>query len=105
MLSGFILSYTYFKMDEKRDYRKYLVARVSRVWPLHMVTLACVVYEFGSAPLMSNGFDVIAKFGANAILLHSWVPYADWFYSYNFVSWSISTELAFYVTFPVLLFL
>lgn len=104
VLSGFILSYTYFKMDEKRDYRKYLVARVGRVWPLHIVTLAFIVYEFGPSPLMSNGFDAIAKFGANAFLLHSWVPYADWFYSYNWVSWSISTELAFYVTFPAILF-
>ncbi|UIN53631.1 acyltransferase family protein [Pseudomonas kribbensis] len=104
VLSGFILSYTYFNMDEKRDYRRYLVARVGRVWPLHVVTLAFIAYEFGPLPLMSNGLDAIAKFSANAFLLHSWVPYADWFYSYNWVSWSISTELAFYVSFPALLF-
>lgn len=105
VLSGFILTYTYFNMDEKRDYRKYIVARVGRVWPLHLVTLAFCVYEFGSFPSLSSGWDSIAKLGANAFLLHSWVPYADWFYSYNWVSWSISTELAFYVSFPALLFL
>lgn len=103
VLSGFILTYTYFSMDEKRDYKKYIVARIGRIWPLHLMTLAYCVYEFGPSP--SSGWEPIAKLSANAFLLHSWVPYADWFYSYNWVSWSISTELAFYVSFPALLFL
>lgn len=105
VLSGFILTYTYFNMDEKRDYRKYIVARIGRVWPLHLVTLAFCVYFFGPVPTTSSGWDSIAKLSANAFLLHSWIPYADWFYSYNWVSWSISTELAFYVSFPAILFL
>jgi peptidoglycan/LPS O-acetylase OafA/YrhL len=102
VLSGFILSYTYYDMDVRSGYRSYLVARIGRVWPLHIVTLAVCVVIFGLYPTDANSY---LRLLVNALLLHSWVPFADWFYSYNWVSWSISTELAFYVSFPFLLFL
>jgi peptidoglycan/LPS O-acetylase OafA/YrhL len=40
---------------------------------------------------------------ANIALVHAWVPEAGFFFSYNAVSWSISTELGFYLLFPLLI--
>lgn len=40
---------------------------------------------------------------ANLLLVQGWIPIGTYFFSYNAVSWSISTELAFYLLFPLLL--
>jgi peptidoglycan/LPS O-acetylase OafA/YrhL len=40
---------------------------------------------------------------ANIALVHAWAPEAGFFFSYNAVSWSISTELGFYLFFPLLI--
>ena len=36
-------------------------------------------------------------------MVHGWIPSASWYFSYNSVSWSISTELFFYLMFPLLI--
>ena len=37
----------------------------------------------------------------NLTLLHAWVPIWNVFFSFNAVSWSISTEMFFYLVFPL----
>jgi peptidoglycan/LPS O-acetylase OafA/YrhL len=39
----------------------------------------------------------------NVMLVHAWVPVWNVFFSFNAVSWSISTEVFFYVVFPLLI--
>ena len=36
-------------------------------------------------------------------MLHAWIPLDRYFFSYNYASWSISTELFFYLMLPLLL--
>lgn len=105
VLSGFILAYTYNGMDAAGGYRAYIVARVARIWPVHLVMLVAYVGIIAPHLLRWGTQTDLLAFVANGLLLHSWVPYSDFFYSYNGVSWSISTELAFYVAFPLLLVL
>ncbi|WP_323581620.1 acyltransferase family protein [Actimicrobium sp. CCC2.4] len=40
---------------------------------------------------------------ANAALLQAWIPWDHYFFSYDYASWSISTELFFYAIFPLLM--
>lgn len=96
VLSGFILTYNYYSMT---DYKSYLVARIARVWPLHLTMLIVVIFALN--------YDVgnLSVLLANALAIQSWFPYSNYFYSYNAVSWSISTEIAFYVAFPLFLWM
>lgn len=96
VLSGFILTYNYYSMT---DYRSYLVARIARVWPLHLTMLIVVIFALN--------YDVrnLSVLLANALAIQSWFPYSNYFYSYNAVSWSISTEISFYVAFPLFLWM
>lgn len=96
VLSGFILTYNYYSMS---NYRDYIVARLARIWPLHVVTLLVVIFV-----LKYDVSDVKILF-ANAFIFQSWVPYSSYFYSFNAVSWSISTEMSFYLMFPLFLIL
>ncbi|MBL9058519.1 MAG: acyltransferase, partial [Mangrovicoccus sp.] len=95
VLSGFVLRYAYPQLGSMREVRQFLVARVARIWPLHVLTLLAAV--------LIRGYPEIWTFLANFFLLQSWIPKGIYFFGYNSVSWSISTEFAFYLAFPVLL--
>jgi peptidoglycan/LPS O-acetylase OafA/YrhL len=40
---------------------------------------------------------------ANVLLLHAWFPWPSYFFSLNNVSWTLSVEVFFYATFPILM--
>jgi peptidoglycan/LPS O-acetylase OafA/YrhL len=69
------------------------LARLARLWPLHLVTAALFVVAKGvpreALPL-------------NLLLLHGWVPVQRIYFSGNPVSWSLSTEAMFCIAFPLL---
>lgn len=99
VLSGFILTYVHPSLPTGRDILRFYVSRIARIWPVHLFTLGLVVLLLPVAyagPLVT---------GANILMVQAWIPIANYFFSYNAVSWSISTEMAFYLLFPALLVL
>lgn len=99
VLSGFILSLLYASKFEarldSRVYWPYLSARFSRIYPLHLFAISLLgAYFLGRAALgyshgLPEGFN-LHNLWLNLALLHGW-GYADRL-SWNFPSWSISTE-------------
>jgi peptidoglycan/LPS O-acetylase OafA/YrhL len=94
VLSGFILAYVYPNLDAPGSVQKFWRARVARVWPAHLaaLVLGLLIIDFSS-----RGPTILL---ANILMLHAWVPLPAFNFSYNGPSWSISTELFFYVVFP-----
>lgn len=103
ILSGFILTYVYRKTLLRGltgvSVSRFYVARLARVYPLHIATLAPFVL-LGLAS--GKPFDT-EHFAYNILLIHAWGP--SEYYSYNFPSWSISAEAAAYLLFPLLFLL
>ena len=98
VLSGFILTHVYRGSDLSAAARyRFYAARIIRIWPLHLLCLLLTAL-FVMVPEPFNA-GVLA---ANLVLLHGWVPLDRYFFSYNYVSWSISTELFFYLALPFL---
>ncbi|MFT4041035.1 MAG: acyltransferase, partial [Thermomicrobiales bacterium] len=100
VLSGFILVYVYGEM-ERVGARQFWRARVARVWPAHVAALLLLLL------LLPSARPVISRAGAqslltNVALLQSWTPAGDQWGSFNSPSWSVSTELGFYLLFPLL---
>ena len=105
VLSGFILSHVYPALPTAADRGRFLLARFARVWPCHVfAVLLCVLAG-------QVRFEVIAAEGlwlplaANVGLVHAWIPLDRYGSSCgvgNGVSWSVSTEFAFYFLFPLL---
>ena len=101
VLSGFILTYNYPVLHDKIG--RFYLARFARLWPVHIFTLGLAMFllpSLGTGAMTENGLKLLF---ANIFLLQSWVPKNGFVFSFNGVSWSISTEMFFYAAFPIAL--
>lgn len=103
-LSGFILCHVYLPSAEEGRFRygSFLWARLARIYPLHLVSLALIGALGAAAVLAGRAIDPnILSAPAllpNLLLVHAWglAPVAGW----NHPSWSISAEWFAYLAFP-----
>lgn len=103
VLSGFILAYVYSDKMASTGLYKFYAGRFARIWPVHIFTLLLVMILLPAAEWTYG-----AEWGwlvtlLNAMLFQSIVPVPAYYFSFNGVSWSISTEMFFYILFPLLL--
>jgi peptidoglycan/LPS O-acetylase OafA/YrhL len=99
VLSGFVLT---IGADQHRSWSDFFVARVARIWPMHLAALVFLLILF--YPWSTYYFhhaETLEQLPINALLLQSWFPDRATYWSYNAPSWSISCELFFYATFPI----
>ena len=103
VLSGFILTYSYDNFKGPLLWRFY-IARIARIWPLHLATIViCLTLMPSHVWFAGQVGDSKLVIGlSNFFLIHAWVPKVGYFFSLNYVSWSISTEFFFYLVFPFL---
>lgn len=105
ILSGFILSHVYTRawVERRFNYGSFLWARLARVYPVHLVTLAATIAIWLVAVKLGVHFDPQAfdprMLPQHLLLIHAWgtTPTVQW----NFPSWSISAEWFAYLGFPV----
>jgi peptidoglycan/LPS O-acetylase OafA/YrhL len=104
VLSGFILSHVYLGACEEGRFRYggFLWARIARIYPLHLATIAGVGLMGAAALAAGRHVDPnaisLAALPSNLLLLQAWgfSPVAGW----NHPSWSISAEWFAYLSFP-----
>ena len=102
VLSGFVLAYGYLDRLAKPTgpaLRNYYIARVARIWPLHLLALG-IALAFPTGPWTGNAGPLLA----NAFLVHSWMPSLEYIQSFNSVSWTLSLEAFFYLVFPLIIY-
>lgn len=98
VLSGFILAYVYPKLL-RQDIKKFLWARFARIWPAHILAMFLFLLLVGN-----KTSPPIYEWMLNILMLHAWFPNIVINFSFNGVSWSISTEFFFYFCFPMLIY-
>ncbi len=103
VLSGFILTYVYLPRLDWAGVIRFWVARVARIWPVHVVCVlaAIAVQQFFYPEAVIN----FKKLISHLFLIQSWLPEENLAYYFNGPAWSVSTEMGFYVAFPFLLLL
>jgi peptidoglycan/LPS O-acetylase OafA/YrhL len=115
MLSGFVLTHVYrraFSESITKHYKQFLLARVARLYPLHIMVLLLFVATALTSRLLeyaaTGTFEAIPirgprsldAFFANLFMLQGLEAGQ---LSWNYPAWSISVEFAAYLLFPFLL--
>jgi peptidoglycan/LPS O-acetylase OafA/YrhL len=112
MLSGFVMTHVYYRAFSEsitQNYRNFLVARIARLYPLHLLVLflflataltsQLLLYmrtgSFHGIPL--EGARSMGAFAANLFMLQG---LAAGKLSWNYPAWSISVEFLAYLGFP-----
>ncbi len=110
VLSGFILGYTYlstFSEVTPRQYKKFILKRIARIYPLHFFVL--LLYVSIPLALVATGRSVEPEryspegFLAKLLLVDTW--WTGYHFTWNIPSWSISIEFFAYLIFPFLAWL
>ena len=104
MLSGFVLAWSDRADDDTagpvRAALRFWARRAARIWPLHLVAvLAAIIVAATLLPGIRTTSP--AALVANVLLVNAW--HAPWWQAGNPVSWSLTCEAFFYLTFPFLI--
>lgn len=93
VLSGFILSCVHPTLTGSDSIPHYLLLRVGRIWPSHVIT---ALAAFLLVPEFSLSIPIVIL---NLLLLQAWMPDSHYYFSLNAVAWSLSCEIFFYACF------
>lgn len=102
ILSGFLITCGYGKRIDTSSfsYRQYILRRVFRIVPLHWLCLCVSVLLIWHAGMLKT--VSLSDFAVNMFLLQSYVPSLHIYYSFNSLSWFLSSLFLFYILFPYL---
>lgn len=106
LLSGFVIWLSWgerLRRDGWRAVPGFLRRRMARIWPLHLVMLVAAVMLAGALALTGRGDPADYPWGElplHVMLVQNW-GFTDRL-TWNDPAWSISTELAAYLLFPLL---
>jgi peptidoglycan/LPS O-acetylase OafA/YrhL len=105
VLSGFVIAYSHADdfVNGIKGWQSFLVARLARIYPMHLFSLLVLLAMYGAArsagiPLMPSEYTA-RDFLLNLLLLQAW-GLSDHL-SWNYPSWTISTEWFVYLCFPL----
>lgn len=109
MLSGFIMAHVYGPSVAAGafNYRAFVVARIARLYPLHLVTLLFSLLMVVVAASLGVAYEAstysVRGFFEALFLVHAWFP-TDTGINWNGPTWSLSAEWFAYLTFPLFAF-
>ena len=100
LMTGVVMSRSYGPKIRGGNFRfgPYLLRRFFKFYPLHLLCLVAVLLVRHKTLTTTDYLSILP----NALLLQSWIPINDYYFSLNSVSWYLSDLLLFLLLFPLL---
>ncbi|MGN1263021.1 MAG: acyltransferase family protein [Prevotella sp.] len=100
MLSGYVLALSYADKLTASSFRwrGFMSRRMQKLYPLHLLCLAAAMLIGFRPQSVADSLWLVP----NILLLQSWIPFPEFYFSGNAVSWFLSDILFCYAVFPVL---
>jgi len=94
-LSGFVMTLHYNKFSQSKQSIYFIWNRAVRIYPVHILTFffSIIVVYLWNQPIQASTAII------NVLLLQSYFPSETIYFSFNAVSWMISTLFFFYLVF------
>lgn len=108
ILSGFILTFVYGRMNSFLQAKEFWLKRLARLWPLHVFWLLMMICFLPPVALISfkeHLEHLPVAFVANLFMVQTFLPSTQYSFAFNPPSWSIADEAFFYLVFPFTLLL
>ncbi len=106
ILSGFLMQYNYVNVKAETPIREcilFAINKIKKLYPLHIITFIISLFLYWNNQRLDSirHFSIfLIKMITNLFLLQSWVPKAEFYWSFNAVSWYLSTAMFMYFAFP-----
>ena len=109
LISGFVFAHIYMNKKHLVGLKEFFINRFARLYPLHFITLILIVFYFfidqdfirGQFNIERGRFFDLYHFLLNVFFVHSWGLEKG--LSFNSPTWTVSIEIATYITFFILL--
>jgi len=97
VLSGFVIVYVYYpQAADGINWKRFMVKRVSRFWPLYIVTILMILpFRWGVPPHTFTGLVL------SLLMIQAWTP--PYPVAFNGPSWAMSVFVFIYAVFPFVL--
>jgi peptidoglycan/LPS O-acetylase OafA/YrhL len=95
VLSGFTLAYIYPKLEGRTQVCGFWMARIGRIWPVHILVIALIIVCFPARYAFDEAWWW--KLASNATLTQSWFPIFGNLDAFNAPAWAL------YLMFPFLI--
>lgn len=103
MLSGFLAYYNFIFKETNKKIGLVLRNKLRKIYPLHIITLIvslplCITLFTGNE-VFKNGVKLIL----NILLLNTWIPRMEFYFSFNSVSWYLALVVFFILITPIVI--
>ncbi len=99
VLSGFSLTLGYGEkiISEDFSYKSYITKRLIKFYPIHWLCLIAAI-----PCVLIEGKWLTSAFCLNVALLQTWIPFTEYYFSFNSVSWYLANTVFLALIFPIL---
>lgn len=110
VMSGFLCVYNYFGDGKTSklglgESLRFSLKKIKKLYPLHLVMLIypLTTQLYGLLNGLLPAWRFFTKLAANVLLIHSWIPVNEYYFSFNVPSWYLSTMMFLYFMLPFVL--
>lgn len=109
IMSGFLMTYNYWNRELSLGLKRnflFSLGKIGKLYPLHVILLLPMMLLSAGRMVVrgsfcsAEGIQYILRVLVDLLLVQSWIPIRDFYFSFNGVAWYLSVCVLLYFVFP-----